>query len=1345
MQEDSQRPVSAPGGGSAAKRSSVFALRTGFVRTVAVLYFVLGIGFIAARWLFVNEAGDYRGELIAAIEKASGVKVDAKKLSAVFRGPYPTLLLEDVSLSRPGGPVSLTVPRIEARFSWSTLFKLEPRFRLLSISNPSLTIRRIGESTWDVAGFEVKLPAPGEAIDDKSTDAVTRWLFAQQRLQFNAGTVTYIDETEPSAVPVRITNAAAVFEKAGFTYRAAVEGQAHYRDEGEYFCVKSQIKARPFRRLQKLSDAEGRLYAKVNNADIGSLLDKLGLGVLMRSGYGSAETWVNFEGDNITSVTAGVGLRGVDTLLDRSLEPLRLKWVQGTLFYSEEDKRGAVSRTAALRGVGFETDRGEVFPPTDMSVSLTEAGEGLYTEGDFSVSHADLASMAALTPRLPIPEKIRTFLKEHTPSGTLSNVRARFSGNPANPLSWRVQGSFEGLSIKAGGGFPGVSGLSGSVSEPDPTGNTTFSVRGKSAVLSFPGLFRNPDMKFDRLSADGSFSFAPEFHIALNRFSAENADAAVEGQALWRNAGGPLGTIDLTGTISRAKAASVVKYLPTTLNAPTLDWLEAGILGGDCSNGSFIVRGPLDRYPWDKSGRSDQLFRIEADLENGILDFSPTRERNEDGSWRSGEVWPLATGIRAHAVFEGNGMVIRATAMDSVGVHADSALATIESYSKPDLEVEGHFAGDLSAALNYFRKGRQMHDILGGSFDKSKGSGPFEGTLKMHMPLSDIAKTTLTATADFKGAELDYGFGLPAVKGLTGRLVATENSVTIADGIRGRTDAGEPVTVTGKTDKGVFTLSVDGALTPAEGARMLGAPAAEPLFSHLSGSARAKVDVEIGLSKSHFALSGESDLHGLVSTLPAPFEKAAGTSWPAKFAWKPVKGGHELTISAPSHAQAALFFAADKKGSPVLTSGTLGLGTAAAKSEGAGLHIALAAPSIPYDAWEPIVDKIQEIAAKQKPADPPLLERIGSVSVETAKAEISGKVFTDVIGTLRRFGKNNWHARLASSGTAGQIEYLQDGLKHPALKVNLTRLYISDASHERIKNAIDSDKKTPEALPDVALVIDSLKIGEKDIGKVELQAKNRTVNGRNVWQISDLAIRNRGGTITGNGSWRRNPGTDPGTTSLRLSATVKSMGDTLESLSFKNAVKDAPGKSSATLTWRDVPYRPDFKTLSGSISAEIGSGQLLQVEPGAGRLLSLLSLQHLLRRLTLDFRDVFSKGFTFDSINVKATAADGVLDIPKMSVLGSAATVLLGGRVDLDAETLDMKAVVLPSINAGGPALALSIVNPAVGIGTFITQRLLKDQISSLFKSEYAITGTFDDPKVQKIQRTQRQNTQTNE
>ena len=142
-------------------------------------------------------------------------------------------------------------------------------------------------------------------------------------------------------------------------------------------------------------------------------------------------------------------------------------------------------------------------------------------------------------------------------------------------------------------------------------------------------------------------------------------------------------------------------------------------------------------------------------------------------------------------------------------------------------------------------------------------------------------------------------------------------------------------------------------------------------------------------------------------------------------------------------------------------------------------------------------------------------------------------------------------------------------------------------------------------------------------------------------------------------------------------------------------------------------------------------GEFLQIEPGAGRLLSLLSMQHLLRRLTLDFRDVLGKGFAFDSAHVAGTVKNGVLSIPKASVLGSSATVMVGGSISLVRETLDLDAIILPAINAGG------IINPAVGIGTFLTQWVFKDQLSNMFRMEYEIKGPFDDPVVEKASRTE--------
>jgi len=47
---------------------------------------------------------------------------------------------------------------------------------------------------------------------------------------------------------------------------------------------------------------------------------------------------------------------------------------------------------------------------------------------------------------------------------------------------------------------------------------------------------------------------------------------------------------------------------------------------------------------------------------------------------------------------------------------------------------------------------------------------------------------------------------------------------------------------------------------------------------------------------------------------------------------------------------------------------------------------------------------------------------------------------------------------------------------------------------------------------------------------------------------------------------------------------------------------------------------------------EANKGQFVKLDPGVGKLLGILSLQSLPRRLSLDFRDIFTEGLAFDEV-----------------------------------------------------------------------------------------------------------------
>ena len=78
--------------------------------------------------------------------------------------------------------------------------------------------------------------------------------------------------------------------------------------------------------------------------------------------------------------------------------------------------------------------------------------------------------------------------------------------------------------------------------------------------------------------------------------------------------------------------------------------------------------------------------------------------------------------------------------------------------------------------------------------------------------------------------------------------------------------------------------------------------------------------------------------------------------------------------------------------------------------------------------------------------------------------------------------------------------------------------------------------------------------------------------------------------------------------------------------------------------------------------------------------------------------------------------------------------VLLDGRADLAAETQNLRVLVVPELNAGGASLAYAAINPAIGPATFLAQLVLSRPMAAANTREFHITGSWDDPKVEKVE-----------
>jgi uncharacterized protein YhdP len=177
------------------------------------------------------------------------------------------------------------------------------------------------------------------------------------------------------------------------------------------------------------------------------------------------------------------------------------------------------------------------------------------------------------------------------------------------------------------------------------------------------------------------------------------------------------------------------------------------------------------------------------------------------------------------------------------------------------------------------------------------------------------------------------------------------------------------------------------------------------------------------------------------------------------------------------------------------------------------------------------------------------------------------------------------------------------------------------------------------------------------------------------------------------------------------------------------------GKIEGQVSWLGSPFSPDYPSMGGGFNMNMESGQFLKADPGIAKLLGVLSLQSLPRRLALDFRDVFSDGFSFDFVRGDVTIEQGMARTNNLQMKGVNAAVLMEGQADIAKETQLLKVVVVPEINVAGASLIYSAINPVVGLTTFLANLLLRGPLVNANTQEFSIDGSWTDPHITKVER----------
>lgn len=1253
------------------------------VRLALLVWFVFAAIVFGLRYWVLPDVDRYRPDLERLATNSLGLGVSIGGMTGGWDGLRPELFLTDVRIANRQGATVLAFASVETVLSWQSLALLQPRLHRLAIEAPVLHVQREADGRILVAGI---------AIDEATTDTtLADWVLNQHEIVVRDAILIW-EDIRRGAPPLFLERLNLRLENSGRRHRFGLNGRPS-AELASRLDVRADLRGEGFGDLSAWS---GRFYAETDAVDLAGWQTWFDYPFDLPQGHGGMRLWLDIDGGKPVDLTADVALRDIRLRLASQLPELDLEEMQGRLS-AHQPRAGKNGRTMTIAAhqLTLLTRGGTRVEPTDFQVDWSRQEDGS-VRGQASANVVDLEVLASLAATLPLSERTRSVLAEYAPQGRLADLKTSWHGTTVVAQEYSIKARFEGLGARARGTFPGFSGLSGGLDFDQKGGRLVL--RSGPSTLALPAVFAEPVIAFDALAATARWQVnAGVLDVNLEQASFSGPDAIGSGQGTYRLplAGAGAGQIDLKARLEQADGRAVWRYMPHVVAAEARSWLKRGITAGTASDVQLTLRGDLDKFPFRH--KDEGKFLVTAKVRDAVVDYA-------DG-------WPRIDGIAGDLRFEGAGMFITAHQGSILGARLAATTANIADLDAKDqrLEVKGTVNGPTAEFLR-FVEASPVGERIGHFAADMQASGNGRLDLVLSIPLAHVEDTWVKGDFQFIGNQIVVAAALPPVTQVNGQLLFTANDISARD-LTGNA-FGAPLRIGIRTQGENVAVSVQGAASIAA----LRQQFETPLFDHLSGSAPWRAEVKVRKRQAEIVV--ESTLQGVSSSLPEPFNKTATDPLPLRVERTDLPA--ETNRRTASREQWRMSFGRlvtaqvirrVDGGQAEIEQAALAIGEPLRLPE-RGVAVMATVARADLDLWRQV---LSAATGRDGAAAGPMPQ----VSLRARELRAFGRDWSDV--SLRWAPiADGVQGHVESRQVSGDWTWQQAGKGR--LRARLTQLAVPAHSQVDPRSEV---AEVLDALPGLDIVADEFSLGAHSLGRLEMEATNEA----RLWRINRLLITNPDGELTGRGRWRFTGGDRTG---LDFKLDAKDVGKLLGRFGYADAVRRGTATLEGRIGWFGVPTSIDYASFSGEMRLAAEKGQFAKLEPGIGKLLSLLSLQTLPRRITLDFRDVFSEGFAFDNITGRFEINNGRMQTDDLKIVGPSAKVLMRGDIDLRNETQNLRVAIQPEVG-GTVALGAAVINPVAGLAALLAQKILQDPLNKAFAFEYAITGAWADPKVEKL------------
>ncbi|MCF1438015.1 MAG: TIGR02099 family protein [Shewanella sp.] len=1291
-------------------QSSAFSKFTrvcGLTLAGALVLFALTVSLIRG---MLPQLDAVRQELVQMLAADYGIRVEVGQLEAQWQAFGPALTVRDLVLPRQDNlPLTLDVEQVQVKLDfWESLVTLSPQ---------------IEDVLFDGVRVQLDLERLKQLSGAHQGSANLDWLYRlllEQLQQFSISRLS-LELVSPSLdlSPIFLQDL------------HWLNSNGRHRGQGALFLDND---ASDKERLTLMVDLNGdgnrpdsitgQAYLAAQALDLGEWASRRPnpynpKASLPLEGVVNLQAWLELGQRRIISGIVAFAPSYLEWQLNQqkqqfSIEGGKLSWVpsdQGWQIFSED--------------LQLKTN-GQAWP--DPALSLIRQGDALSL-------HAGPLLAQRLLPLLPLLpgvtlDKLHQYL-QMAPQGEIGPLALYW------PLdqSPRMRLALNQLHWSAAGSVPGLSGLNATLGWQD--GKLYFELPTQPLTVDFNGGFSHP-LSFELAELKGQFDSLSQT-LLLPNLVLDNADLHLVANTRLELESAPL--LALAADVKIKNAAHADRYYPIdAMGQQLVDYLSGALIKGESKDARVVWRGELARFPYDDHSG---VFQAGFHLNNAEYEFQSD--------------WPAVTDLDLYALFENTRMDIWVKKGKLLNVNAKGAHVFIPDIGdKTELGVKANLRTGAEHGVAVINAS-PLKNTVGSTLDVVQLSGNIGVKLDLTIPFYEGAREQILGSVHLQDNPLYVTSPGIALTHVSGNVVFHNDKVFASD-LQARLYE-QPLLLTFNTESRGRDYALDLKLAGQWQLDKLPAQLDTPLSDYYGGRAAWDGKLTMIFDDSGYRLQAgvTSNLKGVSLNLPAPFAKETDSKLPLNIE---LVGDNRETNLGISIGKKAEFWGSFNSGSrmglahyDLLLGRLFQSGDVLSKQHG---HIQLALGKANMDEWLPIIESFlpdshaadravdiaiatagddttqpqpqvqaQKQAEKQAQASSSLFPPLQSIAGEIGQLQLLGQTLTQV--TLNAAPTDNaWRVQGESQQFAGHVDFYPDW-NNQGIKLVASRLYLSTFEHEQ-----QTDELTPDSihLPPLAADVDDFRFDSKALGHLVFQGTPAPEG----YEIQTLSLSSPVAMLNGKGKWLHGDGRN--LTDLSLTLKADKFDVLTERLGIDPGVKESPLMLTANLNWQGAPYDFSVASFNGDVRFDLGKGHMSQISDKGARIFSLFSLDSLLRKLSLDFSDVFGKGLYFNSFGGTLQIDNGVVKTTDTEMDAVAGNMKVRGYTDLCSESLNYDISFVPQLASSVPTVVLLSTSAwTLGVGAFALTKVLEPVIEVISEIRFRLSGTMSNPKLEELER----------